>query len=62
MFIPPIIDDGTLYPFRDLFPIDDVKYPLTIFIDDEMKIEGIYSVPLGSNDVDAIIQNMLDNI
>ena len=61
-FIPPIVDDGALYPFRDLFPMDDVKYPLTIFINDEMEIVGIYSVLLGIDDVNAIIQNMLDNI
>ena len=61
-FIPPIIDDGALYPFRDLFPSDETKYPLTIFLDHEMKVIGIYSVSLGISDVNAIIQNMLDNI
>ena len=51
-----------LAPFRDLFPSDETKYPLTIFLDHEMQIIGIYSVSLGMNDVNAIIQNMLDNI
>ena len=39
LFIPPIVDDGELNTFRDLFPINsasDSQYPITIFVDNNM--------------------------
>ena len=61
-FIPPIVDDGELNPFRDLFPLNPAggaSYPITIFIDHNMRIISIQFKP-SIDDVNFIIQSMLD--
>ena len=60
--IPPIIDDGELNPVRDWFPIDSdssSKYPITIFIDHNMRVFDIKYLSLDMDDANYIIETML---
>ena len=66
--IPSIINGTSITDnslLRNLFPPDPASgalYPLTVFINHEMQIEGIYHSALSKEDVDFFIQGMLDDM
>ena len=65
LYIPSIVDDGELYPVRDLFQINansESQYPITIFIDHTRKVFEIYYISLPFEFTNDKIQEMLDAI
>ena len=60
--IPPIINDGNLTPLRDLFPpgAGNIYYPITIFMDHNMRIIHIEHGSINLNDAKVYINCMLE--
>ena len=60
-FTPPLVDDGVENYVRNLFPLNPKggsAYPITIFIDHNMRIVSIQFKP-SMDDVNYIIETML---
>ena len=65
LFIPPILNDGELNPVRNWFPINpanDAQYPITIFIDHNMRVVSIQFASLSVEDANYFIEKMLDEM